>query len=180
MISGSSKARLGYMCPVDGLRQPRPPPRGNCPGRRPQAPACFKYLFGAIFKLTNEHRLQYICYSPTNLCRPCCSSSPVCKGAGPSLDKIHRIDLRPCQLFYSIVATIPRLIIDPCKILILQISEFLFRASATEELDSNFLAFGSLDHLGEWKSNIVSKLFVSVLSPSKPFHSKKPVLSFTL
>ena len=43
MISGSSKARLGYMCPVDGLRQPRPPPRGNCPGRRPQAPACFKY-----------------------------------------------------------------------------------------------------------------------------------------
>ena len=27
MISGSSKARLGYMCPVDGLRQPRPPPR---------------------------------------------------------------------------------------------------------------------------------------------------------
>ena len=27
MISGS-KARLGYMCPVDGLRQPRPPPRG--------------------------------------------------------------------------------------------------------------------------------------------------------
>ena len=43
MISGSSKARLGYMCPVDGLRQPRPPPRGNCPGRRPQAPACFKW-----------------------------------------------------------------------------------------------------------------------------------------
>lgn len=63
-----------------------------------------KHLFGAIFKLTNEHRLQYICYSPTKLCRPCCSSSPVCKGAGPSLDKIHRIDLRPCQLFYSIVA----------------------------------------------------------------------------
>ena len=31
-----------YMCPVDGLRQPRPPPRGNCPGWRPQAPACFK------------------------------------------------------------------------------------------------------------------------------------------
>ena len=44
MISGSSKARLGYMCPVDGLRQPRPPPRGSCPGRRPQAPACFKYV----------------------------------------------------------------------------------------------------------------------------------------
>lgn len=54
--------------------------------------------------ITNEHRLQYISYSPIKLCRPCCSSSPVCKGAGPSLDKIHRIDLRPCQLFYSIVA----------------------------------------------------------------------------
>ena len=49
MISGSSKARLSYMCPVDGLRQPRPPCRGNCPGRRPQAPACFKFPFGMAY-----------------------------------------------------------------------------------------------------------------------------------
>ena len=41
----ASKPRLGYMCSVDGLRQSRPPPRGNCPGRRPQAPACFKYIY---------------------------------------------------------------------------------------------------------------------------------------
>ena len=58
MISGSSKARLGYMCPVDGLRQPRPPPRGNCPGRRPQAPACFKY--SVKFHSKFNHLAPYI------------------------------------------------------------------------------------------------------------------------
>ncbi len=125
-----------------------------------------QYLFRAIFKLTNGHRLQYICYSPKTPCRPWCSSSPVCKGAAPSLDKIHRIDLRPRQEFCSIVAPYHGW---SMYIHVLKMSESSFRASATEELDSNFLAFGSLDHLGKWKSRSKSN--------PKEFLSKNPRLS---
>ena len=64
MISGSSKARLGYLCPVDGLRQPRPPCRGNCPGRRPQAPACFKYIY--IYFIQNSAQNAFRKDSPTD------------------------------------------------------------------------------------------------------------------
>ena len=59
MISGPSKARLGYMCPVDGLRQPRPPPGeiARVGGHRRQ-PVLNIFWFAGI---TPSYRLTWPC-----------------------------------------------------------------------------------------------------------------------